>query len=34
MGVSEPVYSTGRIVDIRKEDQQYGCIVQGAAAKN
>ena len=34
MGVSEPVYSTGRIVDIRKEDQQYGCIVQGAAARN
>ena len=32
--MSEPKYSMGRIVDIRKVDQSYGTIVQGEAAKN
>lgn len=27
-------YSKGRVVDIRKENQRYGCIVQGENAKN
>lgn len=30
----EPLYSKGRIVDIRKVDQQYGCILQGKAARH
>lgn len=31
--MGEKQYSMGRIVDIRKEDQQYGYIVQGEEAK-
>ena len=32
--MSEPQYSMGRVVDVRKVDQQYGYIVQGEAARN